>query len=499
MKASTSSQPNARRASWSLALRQTLWHTLSSFILVVGATGYLYWALAAHLDRENDRFLSDQTLPVVNLLHDRPVDRQALRKQVELVQSAPQAPSIYFQVQNARRETIAITPSMGLVITQTDFPEPQPWERNVRGQAFRSGIDQWFRIMAVSVAPKKRSEADDPVYFVNVAMDRTHEEQLLADFRRNLVLALAVAFLVCAVAGYEIARRGVRPVRNIAVTAKRVGSATLNERIDVAPLPAELRALADTFNEMLERLETSFARLGQFAADIAHELRTPINNLRGEAEVVLRKSRTPAEYQEAIGSALEEYERLSKLIDGLLFLARAENPALQIERENVTVKPELELLREYYGASALDAGVELSVDCSEGLIGRLNRTMFQRAVGNLLSNALRYTPRGGRVTLTAAVHDDELRIQVADTGAGIAPVHLPRLFDRFYRVDEARTPGTASNAGLGLAIVKSIVELHGGTATITSTPGSGTTVALSFPQKPISATNNADNDSMTKL
>jgi two-component system heavy metal sensor histidine kinase CusS len=481
-----------RKASWSLAARQTIWHTLSSFVLVVGATGYLYWALAAHLDRENDRFLSDQTLPVVNLLQEQPIDRQALRKQVGLVRSAHRAPSIYFQVQDEQHETIAFTPSMGFVISGADFPEPKPWDRNqVRGQVFRSGIDQWYRIAAVRVASGKRG--DGPVYFINVAMDRSHEEELLADFRRNLVLALAVAFLVCALAGYQIARRGVRPVRDIAVTAKRIGSTTLDKRIDVVPLPAELATLAYTFNEMLERLETSFARLGQFAADIAHELRTPINNLRGEAEVILRKSRTAAEYQEAMGSALEEYERLSRLIDSLLFLARAENPALQIERETVDVRQELERLREFYGASAQEGGVQLTVNVPQALAGQLNRTMFQRAVGNLLSNALRHTPQGGRVMLTAGADNGALKIEVADTGSGIAPIHLPRLFDRFYRVDEARSPGSAGNVGLGLAIVKSIVELHGGSAAIASTVGSGTTVTLSFPQKPILCGSGAEN------
>jgi two-component system, OmpR family, heavy metal sensor histidine kinase CusS len=409
----------------------------------------------------------------INLLREAP-DRKTLRRQVELAWPAQPDPPVYFRVLDERQQVIAATPGMALVFEREDFGEPQAFDRNtVRGKSFRSADDLPFRMVAVRTG-------SEPPFIVQVARDRSHAEELLADYRRDLGLVLGVALLVCSVAGYHLARRGIRPVQDIADAARRIRSSTLNERIAAADLPAELRSLVDTFNEMLDRLESSFARLTQFAADIAHELRTPINNLRGEAEVALSKARTPEQYQELLDSALEEYDRLTELIDSLLFLARAENPARQLQREPVDLGLELERMRDFYEAAAAEAGVCLTVSCPEKMVGRLDRTLLQRALGNLVSNALRHTPATGRVTVSASRQDGCWQIEVADTGTGLAPLHLPRVFDRFYRADAARNPGKEGNVGLGLAIVKKIAELHGGSVAIASEVGVGTRVTISF-------------------
>ena len=168
-------------------------------------------------------------------------------------------------------------------------------------------------------------------------MDRSHEDELLSDYRWNLWMVLGVALVACAVVGYRIARRGIQPIHEITQTARRIRPANLGERIAAASLPAELWALAETFNQMLDRLEQSFTRLTRFSADIAHEFRTPINNLRGEIEVTLAKPRTAEDYREVLGSGLEECDRLARMIDSLLFLARAENPQTQITKERFEV------------------------------------------------------------------------------------------------------------------------------------------------------------------
>lgn len=477
---------SSRRGNWSLAGRLTVWYALSSFALILVATGYLYWALATNLDRENDRFLADQALPLVNLLRDQTTDRKSVRRQVLLAWSARPDPNVYFRVLDEHQQIMTETPAMGLVIPRSAFLHSRHFDPDaLRGQDFRAADERPFRILAVQTGPA-------PSFTIQVAMDRSQTEELLANYRVNLMLVLGAALVVCCVVGHRIARRGIRPVQEIAATAGRIRSSTLNQRIVGADLPAELRTLADTFNDMLDRLESSFARLAQFAADIAHELRTPINNLRGEAEVALSKARTPQEYQDLLGSALEEHDRLTRLIDSLLFLARAENPAHQIRREPVDVGQELDRLREFYEAAAAESGVCLSVACPEKLVGQFDRTLLQRALGNLVSNALRHTPTGGKITLSArnvpgalrvpsSSDDSCLQIEVADTGTGIAPEHLPHVFDRFYRADATRNPGTEGNVGLGLAIVKKIAELHGGSVAIDGKLGSGTTVTLSLP------------------
>lgn len=309
-------------------------------------------------------------------------------------------------------------------------------------------------------------------------MDRTHEDELLEDYRRNLWIVLGVCLVGCSLGSYLLVRRAIRPIANIAETATHIHSTTLGERIDLAGLPAELLALAGAFNEMLDRLKISFERLAQFSADIAHELRTPLYILRGEAEVAASQARTPEEYREVIDSALEEYEKLSRLIDNLLFLARAENPATQIARQPIDVSAELERLRDYYETSAAEAQVRLSVAAPPKVVASVDAKLLQLALGNLVENALAHTPPGGDIKMSLAEADGWLTIEVADTGAGIEARHLPHLFDRFYRVDAARHSSKAGNVGLGLAIVKSIATLHNGTVSITSQPGMGTKMTL---------------------
>jgi two-component system heavy metal sensor histidine kinase CusS len=220
--------------------------------------------------------------------------------------------------------------------------------------------------------------------------------------------------------------------------------------------------------------------LARFSSDIAHELRTPINNLRGEVEVALSKPRSPDEYAEVLGSALEECLRLSRMIDSLLFLARAENPQSEIRREPLDVRKELAAVREFYDAAAVDADVQLDLASSDEIVAPLDRTLFQRAVGNLLENALAHTSAGGHICLDAVRENGMLYLSVADDGCGIPSDHLSRVFDRFHRVDAARSMN-GGGAGLGLAIVKTIATLHGGDVKIESRVGRGTRVTLSIP------------------
>jgi two-component system heavy metal sensor histidine kinase CusS len=314
-------------------------------------------------------------------------------------------------------------------------------------------------------------------------LDRREETKLLAQFRRRILPMLAVGILACAAAGYQIARRGLRPIGRISEAAGRIRSTTLHERLPAGEFPAELDGLARTFNDMLDRLQESFDRLARFSADIAHELRTPLSTLRGEVEVALGKPRSAEEYRETLSSFLEEAGRLTRLIESLLFLARAEDPKMEIRRESLDLAGELRSLAEFYEAAAAERGVELSASAAEGLRVSLDRSLFQRAAGNLIDNALTHTPKGGRIRLGAERDNGSVRIEVSDTGTGIAAEHLPRVFDRLYRADRSRSAATGGS-GLGLAIVKSIAELHGGRAEIVSEVGKGTRVSLVLPAGP---------------
>jgi two-component system heavy metal sensor histidine kinase CusS len=463
-----SSKTGAEPRPWSLALRLALWYAASAFALVLLATGYLYWALVGQLVEEDDEWLAGKVAEVRRATETRTGDTD-LRHLVE-AGGGRAAERILVRVDDSRGPTPLVieTPGLSTALPLTVFPESS----GAVG-SYRSPDGRVYRL---------RTERDATgAVVIRAAIDRTEDEELLEGHRRRLAYVLVVSLVVCTLGGYRLARSGLRPIEAVRDTARRIGPTALAERIDTRGLPAEVRTLADTFNEMLARLEGAFTRLSRFSADIAHELRTPVNNLRGEIEVALGKPRTLDEYREVLGSCLEECGRLARLIDSLLFLARSEDRSTSLQTEPVDVAAELAAVREFFEPMAAEAGVTLVTDAAPGLSAPADRTLFQRAVANLVSNSLAHTPAGGTVTLAAAREDDSVRVTVRDTGSGIASEDLPHVFDRFYRADKARTSSSAGRVGLGLAIVKGIVEWHGGTASATSTPGEGTMVCLRFP------------------
>jgi two-component system heavy metal sensor histidine kinase CusS len=475
---SSKNAPERRPASWSLAARLTAWYTAFSFALILVATGLLYGTLVVSLDRDDDATLGDRAHMLRVLLGTLPGDPELLRQRAEWAWADSRPAQVYVRLLDDAGRLLVETPGMGEVLPAAAFPPAVSAEREPgRGVDRNSAAGLPFRVLAV------RAVVGGPggvPCVIQVALDRRQETELLAGYRRNLWAVLGLALPACALGGYHIARRGIHPLQEVIAVTRRVRSTTLDQRVPAAGLPPELLALADTFNEMLDRLEESFGRLAQFSTDIAHELRTPVNNLRGEVEVALGKARDPQEYRDVLGSCLEECARLARTIDSLLFLARAENPRTQVAREPVEVARELEAVREFYEAAAAEVGVALRVAAPPLLSVEVNRPLLQRAVANLVENALAHTPPGGEVTLTAARDRRGVRVGVRDTGCGIPAVHLDHVFDRFYRVDRART-SRGGGVGLGLAIAKGIVELHGGTVEIDSAVGSGTRVALLFP------------------
>ena len=458
----------------SLAARLTLWYTGSAFILVLSAVGFLYWALVTTLEHEDDQFLLDKANMVLATLRAAPGDLSELRAEIERETGNRATAQLFLRVLDENGKTLAATVDFDAVLPANQFaPATSFADTANHAQEMQSNTGRTFRALAMT-------SPNDPIRIIHVAMDRTAEENLLFRYRCYAGAVSVASLVISGLVGFGLARRGLRPLQDITHAAQRVQSSTLHERIDDAELPAELAILAGTFNEMLNRLEDSFRRLEQFSADIAHELRTPVHNLRGEAEVALSRPRTPEEYREVVTSGLEEYSRLSALIDSLLFLARAESPQAIVTRQFLNIGHELHIVREFYQAAANEAGVGLTVEVTADITVALDRTLFQRAVSNLLANALAHTPPDGTITIMASSAAATIRIEITDTGTGIAPEHLPHVFDRFYRADPARTSATRS-VGLGLALVKSIATLHGGECGIDSQRGQGTRAWVAFP------------------
>lgn len=313
-----------------------------------------------------------------------------------------------------------------------------------------------------------------------VAMDRSPEIQILTHFRRDLILLLLALTLVAAGAGHLIAARGLRPLQQIRDETARIEAQDLKRRLDAQRFPVELADLVGALNGALGRLEGAFGRLEAFSSDLAHELRTPMQNLRAELEGLALRPRPGLDLPETLGSLLEELGRLDSMVEQMLFLARSAAPGSSLDRQPLAAAALLREVTEFFSAQAEEAGITLEIKASPACLVHADPRLLHRAVLNLAANALRHTPHGGRVTLSARSHEGGARIAVTDTGEGIPANLVPRLGERFLRLEAGRGRDSGG-AGLGLAIVKGIAELHGGTFTVESSAGRGTAVTLAFP------------------
>ncbi|WP_175851677.1 heavy metal sensor histidine kinase [Burkholderia cepacia] len=317
---------------------------------------------------------------------------------------------------------------------------------------------------------------------IAIARNMSDRAAMLDGYRDRLKIAGGLGALFAMLLSYALIRTSLAPLREIVANTGRITVDKLDTRLDASRAPRELTALVDAQNAMLGRLQQAFGHLSQFSADLAHDLRTPLNNMRGATEVALARPRSPDEYQALLESNLEEYDRLARMIENVLFLARAEHPGFVTRQRAFDVHDELERIAGYFEGLADEAGSTLRVDGHGQLTADLE--LFRRAVSNLLANALRYTPAGGVIAMSVDETADAVHVVVANPGEPIDPALLPRIFERFVRGDPARSGGVpGGTAGLGLAIVRSVMELHGGTVRVES-DAAGTRFILTFVRTP---------------
>jgi two-component system heavy metal sensor histidine kinase CusS len=465
------------RRPWSITGRLALLYAGSTTVLLLFAVGFLYWGLKESLAREDRALIRGKLQVLRTLLRDRHDNADVLVSEVEHEAEANELLKYYLRVLDARGRVLIETPGMAGFLPVLLFPEPTPLRAGAPPIVQCQPAPGRCYLLLVGEAAAGPDSSERRV--IQIALDVAHNNAFLADYRWKLLAVLGAGTVFAAVAGVGVTLAGLRPLRAIARAIQGITASKLNARLEAERWPGELRQCAVAYDAMLDRLQDSFSRLTEFSAEIAHAMRNPINNLRGETEVALTRARTPEEYRQVLGSSLEEFARLSNMIEGLLFIARADDPRTAFERVRFPVRREMNAVGEFYDALAEERGVTVTCEGDAELTG--DPMLVRRALSNLLGNALKHTPAGGRVTLTArALGASGAEITVADTGGGIEPEHLPRVFDRFFQVDKTRDT-TAKGAGLGLAIVRSIMRLHGGEAAITSTVGQGTTVTLRFP------------------
>ncbi|MCS7281317.1 MAG: ATP-binding protein [Desulfobacterota bacterium] len=296
-----------------------------------------------------------------------------------------------------------------------------------------------------------------------------------------VVMAISIpsALIFTLIGGYFLAKKSLRPVDQIRKAAIKISSSNLDEKIDVGGRRDELGKLAETFNEMIERLRDSFQRINQFSLDVSHELKTPLAIMKGETEVALRKERDKEEYQRILRSNLEEIDRMTKIIDDLLFLSKAETNNLPLVKEPVALHDLITDVCLDMKSYAEEKGVNLEIGYLEDVSILGDELKLRRMLVNIIDNGIKYTNPGGKVEVTSYVENGYARIDVKDTGIGISETDIKYIFDRFYRADKSRR--RESGTGLGLSISKWIAEAHNGMIEVKSTPRLGSTFSVRLP------------------
>jgi heavy metal sensor kinase len=317
------------------------------------------------------------------------------------------------------------------------------------------------------------------VQLVQVGLPLARTRQTLASYLQTFLLLIPAGVALAALGGAALARAALRPVDAMTATARRITAEDLAERVPRRGSGDELDRLAETLNAMLARLEATFAQMRRFAADAAHELRTPLTALTGSIEVALRAERSPEEYRRVLASSLEDVQRLTRVAEDLLLLSRT-TAGLEAPRQPVELEPLLLEVLDLGAQLGQRAGVTVRVKELTPLTVRGDPGALERAVTNLVENAVKYTPRGGAVELALTRAADRAVISVTDTGVGIPAGDLERIFEPFVRLDAARARDTGGS-GLGLAIARSIVAAHEGTLSAESAPGSGARFTIRLP------------------
>jgi heavy metal sensor kinase len=280
-----------------------------------------------------------------------------------------------------------------------------------------------------------------------------------------LVLGLPLVVALAGIGGYVLARRALTPIDHLASEARRITADRLHERLSVPNQYDEIGRLATVINDTFARLESSFDQLRRFTADASHELRTPLSVIRGIGEIGLHETRTPAEYQEAMGSMLEEVDRLTTLVDTLLRLSYGDAGTVRLSRESVDLGQLARDVVSSLGILAEERNQRLNVEVAENIAVTADRLVLREAITNILDNAIKYSPRGSSIEIRVHTKGDRAIVAVADEGPGIAAEHRERIFDRFFRLDEARSRD-AGGTGLGLAIARWAVEANGGSVSV---------------------------------
>lgn len=457
----------------SLTLRLALVFALLAFVSLTLLGVALYRDLERELIRRDDAALVTRIDQLRTFLNDS--------NALELIKSKP----ALFQNMLGNREALLTITSAGqkplLVVNPGNLPLPSLAPVSMDHALSLADVQHYPGVQGIPFAAVAATIDSGDMGSLQVLTGRlmTERTAVLASYRLNVYLFASVAAILLALSGYLLVHRGLLPVRRLARHAQGIGVGNLGERLDSHGAPRELLPMIEAFNAMLDRLGKGFVQLGQVSTDMAHELRTPINNLLGETQVALQQNRSIEAYQQLLASNVEELERLARMLDNMLFLARTDPSSALKQRQELDAADEMQRMADYFEGPAADVGIHIRAGGS-GVIWA-EPMLLRRALANLCANAIKYGAPHSELVIDAAPCAEGIRLSVRNHGPTIPAEHLPRLFERFYRVDESRERSANSN-GLGLSIVATIMQLHNGTCSASSHDGV-TRFELVFPAR----------------
>ncbi|NBB13409.1 heavy metal sensor histidine kinase [Pseudomonas sp. SLFW] len=436
----------------SLTLRSTLAFAVVAMLAVASAGMYLYETMKASVMTRSDHAV------LARLDHFRKLLQYDLT--LDTLRSSPQ---LFENMLDSEDDIFVIgEPGKSPVIMVNPLHATLPQMPVISANAPLSADDMRSGMVRGDVpmrAATVEAVSGGKVVHLTAAHLAVKEMATLASFRDRILISIALAFAVTAGLGYLLLRRGLRPLRNMAAHATAITPARLDSRMDSRDTPVELQQLSDAYNGMLDRLADGYQRLTQFSADLAHEIRTPVGSLMGHCQVALRQPRSADEYQMLLASNLEELERISRMVESILFLARADDAQAALNRQPLSLADEVQRVTGYFEGLAEERQMTFNVS-GDGQLDA-DPLLLRRALSNLVANAIRYADESSEIEIRVIDNGDERRIEVENQGPVLSESALGKLFDRFYRADASRHQSSDSN-GLGLAIVAAIMQLHGG-------------------------------------
>jgi heavy metal sensor kinase len=456
----------------SVRTRLTLWHAAVLALSLIAFAFVVYYAAAAIFYERQDESLRSTAETVASAYVEEFEETHSLERAGQIVLSELVFPNRYVQVTDNVGRPIASTRN----ISDIDLPIPSPALSQARQRGLSLVTVKGLRVAIVPLS------SDQERGFATVAEPLSVIDDGLRRLRRDFYAGVPLILLLASAGGYFLARKSLSPIASMNLQTQHITAQRLSSRLDVDNPRDELGRLATTINDLLTRLETSFKEQQRFIADASHELRTPLAVLRGETEVALNKPRTVPEYQESLSLIKDEAERLSRIVEDLFMLARQPMDApMAFLKEPLSLNETVRDCSRAAQVLAIRKGVQLNTESdSRSIILSGDHELLRRMILNLLDNAVKYTPEGGEISVVLARHNGNARISVRDTGVGISQADQAHVFDRFFRVDKARSR-VLGGAGLGLSIVAWIVESHGGKIDLESSPGKGSLFTVELP------------------